>query len=200
MKIINGADKPINIQMSLFRKILFKNKTLFGVLKTLDEIGIKDYYVVAGAINQTVFNYLHGYPIENGIKDYDIVYFDNDTSFEAEDKIINAIKSKLSGYNIELDIKNEARVHLWYEQKFGRIIEPNLSVEDAINKWCCSTQCIGVRLQKSKLICYAPYGLNDLFNMIIRPIKGNFTKELYDEKTKKWKSKWPLLTIIPWEE
>lgn len=45
---------------------------------------------------------------------------------------------------------------------------------------------------------YAPYGLNDLFKLTIRPVKENFKREQYLVKTKKWSEKWPLLTIIPW--
>ena len=38
----------------------------------------KNWYVGAGGVNQTVFNYYHGYECDYGIKDYDIVYFDED--------------------------------------------------------------------------------------------------------------------------
>src|SRR5437899_6635367 len=33
---------------------------------------------------------------------------------------------------IKLDVKNEARVHLWYEDRFGYAIKPYLSSADAI--------------------------------------------------------------------
>lgn len=107
--------------------------------------------------------------------------------------------NEIGPINTKLDIKNQARVHLWYEKSFGHKVDANLSVEDAINKWGSTVTSIGVRMEKGKLIVYAPYGLNDLFNMIIRPVKRNFTKEQYGEKTKKWKRKWPNLTIISWD-
>ena len=34
--------------------------------------------MVAGSINQTIFNYYHGYDLNYGIKDFDVAYFDDD--------------------------------------------------------------------------------------------------------------------------
>jgi hypothetical protein len=42
-----------------------------------------------------------------------------------------------------------------------------------------------VRIEKNQLKVFAPYGLNDIFNMIIRPVKSDFTKEQYEERAKK---------------
>ena len=136
----------------------------------------------------------------NGIKDFDIVYFDNDISYEKEDSIIKEINNLVYDLNIICDVKNEARVHLWYNEKYGKQIEPYTSVEDAINSWGTSITCLGVRLENNKLVVYTPYGLNDLFSMTIRPIKKQFTKEQYEIKTSKWKKNWPKLNILSWNE
>ena len=105
----------------------------------------------------------------------------------------------LKDVDVRLDIKNQARVHLWYEGKFGHKIEANQSVEDAIKRWGTTVTCLGVRLVGNKLVVYAPYGLNDLFAMCLRPVKLNMTKKDYEQKTKKWQRKWHLLKVIPWE-
>ena len=88
----------------------------------------------------------------------------------------------LSDLTIKLDIKNEARVHIWYNEKYGKNIKPYKSVEDAIARWGTTITCIGVRLEKGNLIVDAPYGLNDLFNMIIRHVKIDFTEADYIKK------------------
>ena len=198
--IKNAVDKTLTIQLNLFKEIIKKNTKLMVILETLDNLGISDYYVGAGAINQTIFNYLHGYEIDYGIGDYDIVYYDEDTSYEAEDKIIKRVSKALKKIDVKLDIKNQARVHLWYSQKFGHDIDICTSVEDSINKWGTTVTCIGVRMQSGKLLVYAPYGLNDLFKMIIRPVKDNYIERDYNRKATKWKEKWPLLTVIPWRD
>lgn len=199
MKILNAYDKPIEYQLKVLKKIIKKNKILMEILTVLEKLDIDDCFVAAGAINQTVFNYLHGYEIDKNINDYDIVYFDPDSSYEKEDIVIKKIENALLHLNVKIDIKNQARVHLWYGKKFGHEIQANKSVYDAINKWGTTVTCIGVRLKNNKLIVYAPFGLNDLFKMIIRPNKENYIKRDYDEKAKRWKNNWPKLTIIPWD-
>ena len=85
--IMNGFNKNIQEQLKIFEKIIKKNKKLMEVLKVLEEYSktnprFKDYYVGAGSVNQTVFNYLSGNEIDYGIKDFDIVYYDEDLSYE----------------------------------------------------------------------------------------------------------------------
>ena len=196
---LKGKDKSLDIQVNILEKIIMESEVLNKILKVLDENFGYDYYVAAGSINQTIFNYYHGYPLDNGIDDIDIVYFDKDTSYEKEDKIIKEVSELLKDINIRLDIKNQARVHLWYGKKFGHEIDANKSVEEAISKWGTTVTCIGVRISNGKFKVYAPYGLNDLFKMTIRPVKDNFIKEDYYKKCAKWKEKWKLLTIIPWD-
>lgn len=200
MEKLIGLNKNIDEQVKILKEILMKNKTLKKTLEVLEEANIDNCYVGAGAINQTVFNYYHDFDLEQGIKDFDIVYFSEDTSYEAEDKIINFLQEKLSSLNISVDIKNEARVHLWYKNKYGYDIKPYNNVEEAISSWGATVTCIGVRLKNKKLIVFAPYGLNDLFEMTIRPIKGNFNKDKYFAKTTRWKNTWPMIKIIPWPD
>lgn len=197
--IKQGKNKDLNYQMNLFKEIILKNNVLKTILERLEGYVLDNYYVAAGAINQTVFNYYHNNSMNYLIDDYDIVYYDEDLSYEKEDKIIKEINLLCKDLNVSLDIKNQARVHLWFKNKFGYSIEPNKSVEDAISKWGSTVTCIGVRLKNNELTIFAPYGLNDLFSLIIRPNKENFIKKGYEEKTRKWKQNWPKLTIIPWD-
>ena len=197
--IKQGKNKDLNYQMNLFKEIILKNNVLKTILERLEGYGLDNYYVAAGAINQTVFNYYHNNSMDYLIDDYDIVYYDEDLSYEKEDKIIKEINLLCKDLNVSLDIKNQARVHLWFKNKFGYSIEPNKSVEDAISKWGSTVTCIGVRLKNNELTIFAPYGLNDLFSLIIRPNKENFIKKGYEEKTRKLKQNWPKLTIIPWD-
>ena len=202
---MNGFNKNIQEQLKIFEKIIKKNKKLMEVLKVLEEYSktnprFKDYYVGAGSVNQTIFNYLSGNEIDYGIKDFDIVYYDEDLSEEAENKIISELTVVLKNIDVEFDIKNEARVHIWYNKKHGDNRDPYTSVEDAISKWGATITCIGVRLEKNKLISFCPYGLNDLFSMTIRPVKVYFTKEAYDSRCERWLKKWPNLNIIGWDD
>ena len=196
MDKLNGTNKALNEQIKILERILLSNERLKEILIRLSESTLSNYYVAAGSINQTVFNYYHGYDLNYGIDDFDIVYFDTDTSYEKEDSIIKYVSSLLKDIDAHYDIKNEARVHLWYKDKYGKDIVAYTSLEDAISSWGTTITCIGVRLENNKLVVYAPYGLDDLFSMTIRPVKRQYSEEQYKIKTKKWKDKWYQLKII----
>lgn len=190
-------------QINKLKQILEKNKNILEILNVLEEYSkenkdFTNYYLSAGCINQTVFNYLSGYKIESFIKDYDIAYFDPDTTYEKEDKIIKDLERKLKNINVSYDIKNQARVHIWYNEKYNANRKPYKSVEDAISKWSSTVTCIGVRKENNDLKVYAPYGLDDIFNMTIRPVKKEVTKEIYEMKAKDWKKRWNKLKIEEW--
>ena len=193
-----GLNKSLDEQEKVFAYILETNEKLMAILKVLEKYAkdkneFKNYYVGAGCINQTVFNYYHNNDSCYGIKDYDIVYFDSDTSYEAEDVIIKEIEALVKDISVKVDIKNQARVHLWCSGK-----SPANSVEEAISRWGSTVTCIGVRLEKGKFKVFAPYGLNDVFAMVIRPVKFEFSKESYYERAKRWQKKWPKLEIKEW--
>lgn len=201
--MLEGKDKAIDIQLDILEKILSKNNKLMNVLRILEKYAeknskFKNYYLGAGGVNQTVFNYYHGFDLNYGIKDFDIVYFDDDESYEAEDKIIKDLTEKLKAVECCFDIKNQARVYLWYNEKYGTNRKKYQSVEDAIGSWGATITCVGVRLENGKLKVYCPYGLNDIFSMTVRPVKKDFTKEQYVSRANRWKDKWEKLNIIEW--
>ncbi|MDF2674711.1 MAG: hypothetical protein K0R09_2979, partial [Clostridiales bacterium] len=140
-------------------------------------------------------------PLEFGIKDIDFVYFDDkNLDFESENRVISKVKDLYSDLEIEVDVKNQARVHLWYKSHFDSTIKPYTSLESAINTWPTTATSIGVRKEKdNKVKVYAPFGLNDLFGKIVRANKVQITREIYENKVSSWLNKWPDLKIVPWE-
>ena len=201
--MLEGLNNSIDVQISILKEILFKNEKIVQTLKVLEEYAkenpkFKNYYLGAGGVNQTVFNYYHGYDLNQGIKDFDIVYFDDDESYESEDIIIKDLCERLSYVDTSFDIKNQARVYIWYNEKYGTNREKYLSVEDAISSWCATVTCIGVRLENNELKVFCPYGLNDIFSLTIRPVKKDFEKVNFDERAKRWKNTWDKLNIIEW--
>jgi hypothetical protein len=181
-------------------EIVLKNPILSELLNRADQLNIDQYYIGAGCVNQTVWNYLSGLPLQQGINDYDFVYFDDkNLSVEQENRVIEQVRDLYFDLDAKLDVKNQARVHLWYEQRFGFAIDPYRSLEEAINTWPTSATAIGIRRVENSWKVYAPFGTNDIFGKIIRPNKVLITKEIYETKVKRWISIWPDLTIIPWD-
>ena len=44
----------------------------------------------------------------------------------------------------------------------------------------------------------APFGLDDLFNMTVRPNKRLVSRNVYEAKAYRWASIWSLLTVFGW--
>jgi hypothetical protein len=64
---------------------LGRNKWPGEILERFEEIALPDGWLVAGSIAQTIWNLSCGQPVELGLKDVDIIYFDDqDLSFDAE--------------------------------------------------------------------------------------------------------------------
>lgn len=185
-------------------EILRENKSLQKVLDRAPLLHMPNWYVGAGGVAQTVWNVKHGFDPEYGIKDYDLVYFDAlNISSEAQDAYIHRGRALFKDIPVPVEIVNEARVHLWYRKEFGYPTNQDQyqSVEGAIDVWPTTTVAVGVRKNNDgQFRIYAPFGLDDLFALIVRPNKAKITKEVYQKKIDRWAPVWPKLKIIPWEE
>ena len=195
-------NKILEEQNKILISILKKNTELMDMLDYIDSLNIPNFYIAAGSIFQTVWNYYDGKPLNYGIKDIDVIYYNsNDLSVDTDLKYYEIIKkyAESKKYNYEIDVSNEARMHIWKKEKFGIDIEQYKSSEDAINKWIATVHAIGITKYKNKIRIYAPYGLNDIFTRTIRPIKHEYnTEEIYNKKANSWKSRFDNLTIIKW--
>jgi uncharacterized protein len=180
------------------KTIIMQSSRLMNVLDKAQTLDLPDWYVAGGAIFQTVWNNKHGFDLDQGIADYDLVYFDHDTSYEAEDVYIKRAKEVFG--TLPVEVRNQARVHLWFKSHFGRNIEPALSTEHAISQWMCPCTTLGARLENDDaLTIFAAQGLSDLFTLAVRPNKHpSLSQHIYEKKITRWKQHWPLLTIEPW--
>jgi hypothetical protein len=195
----NRFNTDIYSQINLLQQILQQNKFIQQVFARADELQLPNWYLGAGCITQTVWNYISKQEATAHIKDIDLVYFDeHDLTYEGENCALENVKALLKDIPIPIDVKNQARVHLWYDKRFGYSIKPFQSVEDAINSWPTTVTCIGVSYRHSNFLVYAPYGLHDIFGMIVRPNKVQITEEIYVNKVTRWKRCWTQLQIIPW--
>jgi hypothetical protein len=191
---------PIDEQLDHFRAALRRNRTLTEVLARAAAMDLPGWYLVAGCLCQTVWNVVSGRPPESGIRDYDLAYFDPaDLSWGAEDAVIQAGRQVFRGLHVPVEIRNQARVHLWYEEKFGRNCAPHESTEAAIDTFEATTACLGVRAEPGRpWRIYVPHGLADVFNLVVRPNPVLAPRSVYEAKAKRWRRQWPALTVLPW--
>lgn len=110
------------------------------------------------------------------------------------------IRGLFSGCGVSIDVKNEARVHLWYSSKFGEQIMPYTSTWHAITTFPTTATAIGVQPAGSEFLIAAPFGLADLFDTIVRPNKVQITPAIYAAKLTRWRGLWPGLQIVDWPE
>lgn len=185
-----------------FVSILKQNKDLMIILDYIAELKLPNFYIAAGSIFQTIWNYYDKKPLNYGIKDIDIIYYDSkniskDYEKDLERKIIEHFKS--INLNYEFDVHNEARMHLWKKENENKDINQYKNTEDAIDQWIATVHAIGITKRNNKINIYAPYGLSDIFSKTIRPIKHKAnSKELYNKKVESWKKRFSNLNIIEW--
>jgi hypothetical protein len=112
----------VDRQEDRLRAVVRRSPLILAVLDGWAEIGLPDCWLVAGSVAQTVWNDAFGLRPTYGTSDIDLVYFDAaDLSEETEARHAARIRSLFSGLGVWLDVKNEARVHLWYAMKFGNL-------------------------------------------------------------------------------
>ena len=152
--------------------ILRSAPMLMRVLSVARHLCLPDWLVFSGAVYQPVLNQLTGRPLDYGIKDYDLAYFDpSDLSYEAENAVIRRVKAAFDEpLRAMVEVRNQARVHLWFEAKFGEPYAPLSCTAEALERFASATFAVGVRLESDdRLHIEAPFGLADLFALRVAP-------------------------------
>jgi uncharacterized protein len=140
-----------------------------AILERLPALGLPDAWLVSGSLFQSVWNALTGRPAIHGIKDYDIFYFDPDHSWEAEDRVIRRCVDAFGDLGVEIEVRNQARVHLWYRDRFGVDYPALKSSTDSIDRFLALACMVGIRSAGADQEVYAPHGFGDIEAMVVRP-------------------------------
>ena len=178
-------------------QIIRQQDWIMGALKDVRDLKLPDWYVAAGAIRNTIWNYLHDYPTNSRQKDIDVAYFDSsDINGEREETSEETLREKSP--HLKWEVVNQARAHLFEHDQATR--PPVKSSCESIAYWSETPTCVGVRLEydNSLTIC-APHGLDDLMNLVVRPIPKPYQNlSLYQERIneKNWDKFWPKLKIV----
>jgi uncharacterized protein len=180
-----------------FIAIAQRNPINRAILARLPALGLPDAWLVAGCLFQTLWNVKSGRPPVEGIKDYDIFYFDGaDFSYEAEDRQIKRLDAAFADLAAPIELRNQARVHLWYGQRFGGGYPQLRSSRDGIDRFLVRCTCVAIQPRADgTLELYAPDGLADLARGHLRPNPLNLRSDRYPEKAASYQARWPWLTI-----
>ena len=183
---------------SRLEDIVRATPSLMHVMTVARELDLPEWLIFSGAIYQPVLNHLTGRAPDYGIRDYDLGYFDpSDTSYEAEDEVIQRVAQTFAPpFSEMVEVRNQARVHLWFENKFREPYAPLASSEEALSRFTTTAFSVGVRLEADDgLTILAPFGLEDLFALRLRPNPNRRTTG-FGRTAESAMRRWPELRVI----
>jgi hypothetical protein len=165
-----------------------------AVLARLRELALPQGFLTAGCLFQAVWNRVAGHPPGWGVKDYDVFYYDaGDLSFAAEDAVIRRCAEAFAGLGVTVEVRNQARVHLWYRDRFDEDYPALVSARDGIDRYLIDGTCIGIEAASGAL--YAPGGLEDVFSGVLRINPRHPQPAQFLRKAEDYRRRWPHLRI-----
>ena len=176
-----------------------RNRANRALLERLHELSLPDAWLVAGCLFQTVWNLRSGQAADAGIRDYDVFYFDADDLSEQSEALINQRAAALFvDLGVPIEVKNQARVHLWYEDYFGRPYSALRHSREGIDRFLVASTAVGLQPQAAdhRPAVYAPYGLDQLYRGVQTPNLSFDHGPLFERKCKDYQARWPWLS---WE-
>ena len=140
--------------------IIVKDKLIIETLTIVKNLN--DCWIGAGFIRNKVWDFLHEQKTLK-FNDVDVVFFDQSNISESSEKEIELKLTEIDP-KTSWSVKNQARMHFRNNHPKYR------NTENAISHWPETATAIAVRLNSKNILeILAPYGLNDLFNLIVKP-------------------------------
>ncbi len=200
MSHLRFSGMPYERQCAALADILRADAVVWPALQKARDLALPDWMIVSGAVYNTVWNALTGRPPGHGLKDIDLFYHDaGDLSWEAEDAVIRHGAAHFSGSDVPVEIRNQARVHLWYPDRFGRICPPYESSAHALRFFASQTHAVGVHLDEGDRVSVtAPFGLDSVFSFRLVPNRTLDNRATHEEKAARARVNWPELEIVSW--
>jgi hypothetical protein len=187
----------MNFHKSLI-EIARRSSWCMSALSAVREMRLESWCIGAGAIRNLVWDSLHGYEIPTYLPDVDVAYFDaSDLSSTRDAEIQRRLAARCPG--IPWEVTNQAAVHLWFENVFGYSVPSLTSLVDAIASWPEYATAVGLTLlDDGTMDIYAPYGLDDLFSMVVRRNPTRVSIDTYRRRLeqKRYLDRWPRVTVV----
>lgn len=162
------------------------------ILRHVSYLGLPDCWVGAGFVRSLVWDHVHGLKARPPTGDVDVVWFGPETGTEEADQLFEA-QLRHRAPNILWSVKNQGRMHKINHD------HPYASTIEAMRHWPETATAVGVRLGNSGIEIAAPFGLDDLFNLVIKPtpaFTGGRQAVIVDRMNqKRWLERWPRLQL-----
>lgn len=175
--------------------LLSTDRLRMEALEAVRSLHLKDVWIGAGFVRNAVWDHLHGH-VGTGVDgDIDVIWFDDHKpASETDARIEQDLRSRSPAF--DWSVKNQARMHLRNHD------QPYKSVAEAMRNWPETATATAVRIGgDGDLKVLAPFGLDDLFALRLRPTprfalekRNIFQQRLAD---KQWLTRYPMLEILP---
>ena len=142
---------------------ILHNSPVGLVLPAMAQLKLPDWWLAGGAVRNTVWRSLYGTECALTINDFDLAFFDATGDREQELAAKAALTAQFPDY--VFDVKNQASFARW---RSGR--RTYSSTQEGVADWLHTATAVGVRCDRqTNWEFFTPYGLDDLFNGIVRP-------------------------------
>jgi hypothetical protein len=186
--------RVVSDHVERLRSILGADPFRLRILTMVASLGLPDCWVGAGFVRNAVWDRLHDYGVATPVGDVDVVWFDGASAGADLDRDIEAQLRALDE-TTAWSVKNQARMHMRNDDL------PYRSVTDAMRHWPETATAIGVRWDHGIIRITAPFGLDDLFDLVVRPtapFQGEKHQIFLDRIADKgWRERWPKLRSPP---
>ena len=189
-------------QRRAVEEIIRAEPVLMALLTGIRDLDLPDGLLAAGVIYNAVWNSLTGRPALAGVRDADIAYFDgSDLSYEAEDRVIQRAVQHFSHLPIPVELRNQARVHLWFPQKFGTAYPQLKSCAEMMLYYASKPHAVAARLEADgSMRLFTPFGLDDLLAFRMTPNPSIDNRATHRLKAARAKANWPEVSVVPWPD
>lgn len=190
-----GMPQATELTPASFIAQALSNPVNAELLQRLDSLRLPQCHLTAGCLFQALWNRQAGRAPDWGVKDYDVFYFDAaDLSWEAEDRVIRAVQALAADLRVAVEVKNQARVHLWYRDRFQADYPQLTRTTDGIDRYLIACTCVGIDTRSRAL--YAPNGLDELQRGILRMNPRFAQPAMFRDKARSYQERWPWLSIV----
>lgn len=195
----DSADGPADKLAEKVVALCLLNRVNAEILVRAPRLGLRDWWLTAGSLAPTVWNLRSGRAAGQGIRDYDLAYFSDDASTEAEDEVRRAAAKLFADLDATVTVRNQARTHLWYGEEYGVAYPPLTSASEGLLRQPAVAFTVGMRCSGTDFFdVYAPLGLGDVWDMVARPNRALPLAKVYEEMVERWQVRWPRLVVYPW--
>lgn len=174
------------------RKLVESDAWMMEVLRVAESLNLPNWWIGAGFLRNKVWNALEDNTAHSNT-DVDLVYFnpneiEPETDWSCEDRMNQEYPLA------DWEVRNQARMH------YINNLKPYTSTEDGISHWIETATCIAVKLVDGKLEFIFCHGIDDLINLIARPIpmfQGPDLIKIFNKRVreKEWQKQWPHLQV-----